>query len=89
MDVILELTCLSDLMRIIGVGPVSARLLYDAGICSEAEFTELSIDESVDLLNRAIEANPQYNAPKMKTSDMDYCMETAVLLPVVLVNEVA
>ena len=47
-----ELIGMSDLMRAYGVGPVFARLLYDIGIHSKAEFIEKSAEEIVAIYER-------------------------------------
>jgi len=44
-----ELASLSDLSRAYGIGPVFARMLYDAGISSIQEFSEYSAADIVRL----------------------------------------
>lgn len=39
-DKVYELYCLCDLSRIWGVGPVFARIVFDAGVCSVADFAK-------------------------------------------------
>ena len=42
-----ELVCLSDLARAYGVGPVSARMIYDVGIQSIKEFVQYTAEEII------------------------------------------
>ncbi len=76
-----ELTRLSDLSRIIGIGPISARLLLDAGIDSVEAFANTSTNELVEMLNASIAANPQYAVNAVTEKDIAYCREWALLLP--------
>jgi predicted flap endonuclease-1-like 5' DNA nuclease len=74
-DDLLELVKLSDLARIVGVGPVSVRDLYDVGIETPEAFRILSVDELLEKV-RATEA--MANASR---KDIEYCVETAQYLP--------
>jgi len=47
--IIKELVCLSDLARIYGVGPVFARMIYDVGIYSVAEFVKVTAEEFIQI----------------------------------------
>lgn len=78
-----ELTHLADLARILGIGPVSARLLYDAGIDSVASFVKAPVGELVDMLNRSMKAHPQIPTTTVTEKDIVYCMDSARLLPLV------
>jgi hypothetical protein len=72
---LLELVKLSDLARIVGVGPVSVRALYDAGI----ETPEAFLTHSVDDLLKKVRAIEEFATSTRK--DIEYCLETAKYLP--------
>lgn len=74
-DALLELVKLSDLARIVGVGPVSVRALYDAGIETPEAFLTYSVEELLAKV-RAVE---EMAASTRK--DIEYCLETAQYLP--------
>jgi predicted flap endonuclease-1-like 5' DNA nuclease len=74
-DALLELVKLSDLVRIVGVGPVSVRALYDAGIKTPEEFLQHSVEELLVKM-RAVESLASSNR-----KDIEYCVETAQYLP--------
>ncbi len=82
MDKLFELLSLCDLVRITGVGPVFARIIYDSGIYTAKTF--LSCD-SVDLLNRLTMTNNEQALTKAKFSikDIEYCLELGAYLPLV------
>ena len=44
-----ELVCLSDLVRVYGVGPVFARLIYDVGIRTVEEFVQKTPEEFIKI----------------------------------------
>jgi hypothetical protein len=62
------------LIRITGVGPVFARIIYDSGISSVREF--LSVD-SYELLELLSKTNQEKGLTKVRFSkkDIDYCKE--------------
>ena len=74
-DALLELVKLSDLARIVGVGPVSVRLLYDAGVDTLDTFLTHSIDELVEKMRASEEG------ANTTRKDIEYCLETARHLP--------
>lgn len=74
-DALLELVKLSDLARIVGVGPVFARLLYDVGLETPAAFLAHSPDELLEKV-RAVE-----EGAALTIRDIEYCLETARHLP--------
>jgi predicted flap endonuclease-1-like 5' DNA nuclease len=73
-DALLELVKLSDLARIVGVGPVTARLLYDVGVDTPEVFLSHSVDDLLEKL-RAVE-----EGASLTTKDIAYCLETAQYL---------
>jgi hypothetical protein len=79
-DDLLELVKLSDLARIWGVGPLFARLLYEAGVDTIEEFLKCSLKELSETLH-AIN-NEEHYTPIMPTAkDIEYCIELAKYLP--------
>jgi hypothetical protein len=80
---LLELVQLCDLVRITGVGPVFARIIFDSGICSVKKF--MSID-SADLLDILSKTNTDKGLTKVKfgKKDIEYCKELGKYLPLVL-----
>jgi hypothetical protein len=80
---LLELLQLCDLVRITGVGPVFARIIYDSGIHSVREF--LSIEAS-ELFLRLLNTNNDKGLTKAKFSikDIEYCLELGKDLPLVV-----
>ena len=85
LDRLLELVQLCDLVRITGVGPVFARIIFDSGIKSVKDF--LSLD-SADLLERLIKTNNEKGLTKAKFTikDIEYCIELGKDLPLVIEN---
>lgn len=85
-EVLLELVKLSDLARIVGVGPIFARILYEAGIDHLQAFVQGSPDE---LLVKVQEVNAAkgYSRASVTEKDIVYCLETATLLPQVVEYE--
>jgi hypothetical protein len=77
-----ELVQLCDLVRITGVGPVFARIIYDSGIHSVAEF--LSSDPA-DLFRQLTRTNQEKGLTKagFTIKDIEYCMELGKDLPLV------
>ena len=74
-DALLELVKLSDLARIVGVGPVSVRFLYDIGLETPETFLTHSVDELLEKV-RAVE-----EGASLTMKDIEYCLETARHLP--------
>jgi hypothetical protein len=85
LDKISELVQLCDLVRITGVGPVFARIIYDSGIKTVRDF--LSFDSS-DLFERLTRTNNEKGLTKAKFTikDIEYCIELGKDLPLVLEN---
>ena len=85
LDRLLELVQLCDLVRITGVGPVFARIIFDSGIKSVKDF--LSLD-SADLLERLIKTNNEKGLTRAKFTikDIEYCIELGKDLPLVIEN---
>ena len=84
-DKLIELVQLCDLVRITGVGPVFARIIFDSGIKTVEEF--LSFD-SADLFERLIKTNNEKGLTKAKFTikDIEYCIELGKDLPLVIEN---
>ena len=82
-DKLTELVLLCDLVRITGVGPVFARIIYDSNIHSVREF--LSFD-SVDLFERLTKTNNDKGLTKAKfaVKDIEYCIELGKDLPLIV-----
>ena len=80
---IFELTQLADLLRIVGVGPVFARILYQANIDTVAAFAQQSADSATQAVNRLI-AETHPGQGEITEEDIRYCLETARLLPQVV-----
>jgi len=74
-DALLELVKLSDLARIVGVGPVAVRLLYDVGVDTPETFLAHSVDDLLEKV-RAVKEGAYLTA-----KDIEYCLETARHLP--------
>ncbi len=74
-DALLELVKLADLARIVGVGPVSVRALYDVGIETPEAFLTYSEEE---LLAKVRTTEEMATASR---KDIAYCVETAQYLP--------
>jgi hypothetical protein len=79
-DALLEIVKLADLARILGVGGVFARLLYEAGI----QTVEAFVDQPPKVLLARVQAVNEkkgYTRVTLTEEDLGYCMETARLLP--------
>jgi len=74
-DALLEQVKLSDLARIVGVGPVAVRMLYDVGVDTLEAFLAHSVHELLEKV-RAVEEGASLGA-----KDIEYCIETAQYLP--------
>jgi predicted flap endonuclease-1-like 5' DNA nuclease len=83
---LMELVKLSDLARIGGVGPVFARLLYEAGADTLEEFLKRAPDELIESLH-AINDEKKYTKIMPTLKDIEYCTETARELPNVVEYE--
>ena len=68
---LLELVKLSDLARIGGVGPIFARLLYEAGADSLEKFLERSPDELLERL-QAVNKEKNYTRLIPSLKDIEY-----------------
>jgi len=77
-NALLELVKLSDLARIVGVGPVAVRLLYDVGVETLKAFLSHSVDELLEKVHTVEEG------ASLGAKDIAYCLETARYLPKVL-----
>jgi predicted flap endonuclease-1-like 5' DNA nuclease len=79
MEVLDELAGLSDLSRAYGIGPVFARMLYDAGISSIQEFSENSAADIVRLYEEATDKRADFGLNEMQFSlDLARELETPV-----------
>ncbi len=67
-----ELVSLSDLARLYGVGPIFARMIYDAGIRSVKSFVQYDAEEFVRLYEKATHKKADFSV-----SDMNFCLELA------------
>lgn len=74
-----ELSCLCDLVRINGVGPVAAKAFYEAGYRSVADVAGA---EAAVMLERvsAVNAVKGYYKAKLGVTDMQFCIDFASLL---------
>jgi len=79
---LLEIVSLCDLVRITGVGPVFARIIYDTGIHSAEEFLTTDKYELVEILN-ASSFEKEQNKFKLRVADIDYCFDLAQFLPLI------
>jgi hypothetical protein len=77
---LLELFKLSDLVRINGVGPVFARMMYEIGVDGTFKMANSS---SKILYNKLTKLNMEKNYTKAKFTikDIDYCIDFAKKLP--------
>lgn len=80
-----ELVAICDLVRITGVGPVFARIIYDSDIHSVGEFLKFDAD---DLFERLSKTNNDKALTKARftVKDIEYCIELGKDLPLVLEN---
>jgi hypothetical protein len=83
LDGLTALVQLCDLVRITGVGTIFAKLIFDAGYQSVSEF--ISYDSTI-ILEKLYETNNQnlHTRVKFTLSDIEYCIEYAKLLPILL-----
>jgi len=82
-EVVLEVVKLSDLVRIVGVGPVFARILYEAGVDSLEAFVTQS-PEALLAKTQEVIVSRGYTPGNIREEDIVYCLETANLLPQVV-----
>ena len=77
-----ELIGLSDLVRISGVGPVFARILYEAGVTSAKQLSSHTADT---LIHTLLAVNTEHNLPRASFTERDvkHCIDFARILPVV------
>lgn len=75
-----ELIALSDLVRVSGVGPVFARMLYDIDVKSSAALAEAQAEP---LFSQLIDLNKtkSYTKAAFTEKDVSYCIELAQMLP--------
>jgi hypothetical protein len=71
-----ELRALCDLSRINGVGPLYARIIYDAGIRSVEGFVETSVEAHQQSYLEAIEKYG-YQANALSDDDIQWCLDYA------------
>lgn len=79
-EALLEMLKLADLTRIVGVGGVFARLLYAAGIDTVAAFVTQTPQVLLDQV-QAVNQERGYTQVPLTAKDLEYCLETAKLLP--------
>lgn len=82
---LLELVRLSDLSRVYGVGPVFARLLYDAGIESVEAIARADSSQLFDKLAEAYLAAGN-DRVDFKERDIAFCIQMAGRLPASIVD---
>jgi hypothetical protein len=82
-DRLFELVQLCDLVRITGVGPVFARIIFDSGIKTVKDF--LSFD-SADLFELLVNTNNEkrLTTARFTIMDIEYCIELGKDLPFVI-----
>ncbi len=74
-----ELSCLCDLVRINGVGPVAAKAFYEAGYRSVAEVAGAKAAVMLEKVS-AVNAVKGYYKAKLGVKDMQFCIDFASLL---------
>ena len=82
-DELLELVKLSDLARIGGVGPVFARLFYEAGADTLEDLSKRPADKLLERLH-AINNERGYTKVVVSLKDVRHCIETTRELPNVI-----
>ena len=82
---LMELVRLSDLSRVYGVGPVFARLLYDAGIESVEAIARADTSQLFAKLSKAYLAAGNSRVD-FKERDIAFCIQMAGRLPASIVN---
>lgn len=74
-----ELYCLCDLVRINGVGPIAARVFYEAGYPSASSVAEADAEIMLEKVSAVNDAGNYYKA-KLGVKDMQFCIDFAMLL---------
>jgi len=74
-----ELFCLSDLVRINGVGPVAAKTFYEAGYRSVENVARADAAEMLEKTNE-VNRMRQYYKANLGVKDMQYCIDFAKIL---------
>jgi hypothetical protein len=77
---LLEIVKLSSLVRVSGVGPVFARMLYEAGIDTLEKLSDSSADQLFERL-LAVNEEGEYTKADFSTRDVQYCISMAKELP--------
>jgi len=82
-DKLSELVCLCDLVRITGVGPVFARIIFDSGIFTVKNFLSCN---AIELLEQLTKTNSEkgFTKAKFTLKDIEYCIELGTDLPIVV-----
>lgn len=78
-DELTHLSKLCDLSRIIGVGPVFARILYEANIQTAEQFMQGELEELAIMTNEMLD-KMDYKSPKIKARDIQYCFDMGMHL---------
>lgn len=73
-----ELFCLCDLVRINGVGPLAAKVFYEAGYRSVSEVARAHAAEMLEKVSEVNSAQNYYKA-KLGQKDMQFCIDFAEL----------
>jgi hypothetical protein len=71
-DVLHELLSLSDLVRLYGVGPAFARMIYDVGITSVKDFVKCSAEDFIEIYEKETNKKADFSA-----SDISFTLEMA------------
>ncbi|HSR04361.1 MAG TPA: DUF4332 domain-containing protein [Proteiniclasticum sp.] len=74
-----ELLCLCDLVRINGVGPIAAKVFYEAGYQSVSDVAEADAAVMLEKTS-AVNESRQYFKAKLGLKDMQFCIDFASLL---------
>lgn len=74
-----ELFCLSDLVRVNGIGAIAARAFYEAGYQSVTDIAAARAEEMLSKISAVNEIHHYYKA-KLGIKDMQFCIDFAVLL---------
>lgn len=82
-DILTELVQICDLLRITGVGPVFAKIIFDSNIKSVNEFLSLDIDILYQQLSNTNDENKLTKA-KFTRKDIEYCVELGQYLPLLV-----
>lgn len=74
-----ELFCLCDLVRINGVGPLAARMFYEAGFRTVFEVAKADASVMLNMVS-AINERRNYYKGKLGQKDIQFCIDFAILL---------